>query len=582
MESALGRRRRIGLAIAPPLVACAILLAIEVDVARSLSLTSDEPAHIGAGFSYAQHHELFFAAYRPPFAKVLVGAWLRALGLREQEQSSARVYALARAAPSWVVQPLFFYGKRLIVYDNPDFSFGGAAPGPDSITFAARIPMLVFPLLLAVTAWLWARDRFGTAGGLIALALVLTYPDALGHGALVMTDAPLAALSLLSAFAFERFALRGGAGRLVALGLALGAALATKITSLLLLAALGVVAVACLVRPSDPSPAGLLHPFGRGSPRERVTAATLAAIVAGGVALAVLWAAYLGNNPIGLYAQAFRPMDAYKMPEGLVYNCLGRYASRFWYYWPVAIGLKAPLGTIIIIILAAWAALREPAARGSFVEELALHAPAAVIFLGTAAVALPIGTRFVIAPMVFLLVSAGRLGRWAGTSRLRWAAIVALLAWNVAVVARDHPFHTSSTNPLAGDPRLVHRWLSHSNQDDGQGLKALARWQREHAAGPIVFISSFTSHDDRLLAAYGVRGTAPEGSAAMEALFYERPGVVYAVSTHLMSHAIYCEQEAIRRAGDDARRLVLGRSELPSEIVGGGILIFDSPERRAR
>src|SRR5260370_894976 len=80
----------------------------------------------------------------------------------------------------------------------------------------------------------WARARFGTPSGLVALALVATYPDVLGHGALVTTDVPFAAFALAAAFALDRLAAEGGARRLVVLGLALGAALATKFSAIFL------------------------------------------------------------------------------------------------------------------------------------------------------------------------------------------------------------------------------------------------------------------------------------------------------------------------------------------------------------
>src|SRR5204863_37293 len=80
----------------------------------------------------------------------------------------------------------------------------GACPGADSIVAAARLPLVVFPVLLALVAYAWARARFGRGGGLLALALVVTYPDVLGHGALVTTDVPSAAVGLASGFALDQ------------------------------------------------------------------------------------------------------------------------------------------------------------------------------------------------------------------------------------------------------------------------------------------------------------------------------------------------------------------------------------------
>src|SRR5207247_8843212 len=106
--------------------------------------------------------------------------------------------ALAREQPAEASGLSFAYGERLLFHDNPAFVVAGARPGADSIVTAARLPLVVFPVLLALVAYAWARARFGRAGGLLALALVVTYPDVLGHGALVTTDVPSAAFGLAS------------------------------------------------------------------------------------------------------------------------------------------------------------------------------------------------------------------------------------------------------------------------------------------------------------------------------------------------------------------------------------------------
>ena len=140
----------------------------------------------------------------------------------------------------------------------------------------------------------------------------------------------------------------------------------------------------------------------------------------------------------------------------------------------------------------------------------------------------------------------------------------------------EHPFHASSVNALGGAPGSFYRLLDDSNQDWGQGLKALARWQRERDVPRITLLSSLLVDGADLLAAYGVAGEVSVRNT--RPLFFPEPGKTYAVSAHLMARGEFDEMLTARDArmvGREPPRLVLGRSVEPSEVVGGGLLIFD-------
>ena len=229
----LGSPRAAGIAAALVLGALAV---VEVDVVRSLSITFDEQSHIGAGFSYVTHGDVVLNPEHPPLVKLIAGATIAALGVKEG--SAGPLLALAREQPAEASGASFAYGERLLFHDNPGFVLAGAHPGADSIVTAARLPLVVFPVLLALVAYAWARARFGRGGGLLALALVVTYPDVLGHGALVTTDVPSAAVGLASGFALDQLVRDGRVRWLLLLGLALGGALAVKFSAIFLAAGL--------------------------------------------------------------------------------------------------------------------------------------------------------------------------------------------------------------------------------------------------------------------------------------------------------------------------------------------------------
>jgi hypothetical protein len=87
------------------------------------------------------------------------------------------------------------------------------------------------------------------------------------------------------------------------------------------------------------------------------------------------------------------------------------------------------------------------------------------------------GLRYVLplAPLAIVWVSGlAEGGRWA-----RRLAAIGLVGQALAV-ASIHPFELSYFNELAGGPVGGRRILADSNLDWGQGLKSLARLQRQH------------------------------------------------------------------------------------------------------
>ncbi len=529
------------------------LLVVEVDVAKKLSLTYDEESHIGAGFSYLAHGDVLLNPEHPPLVKLLAGAILRPLGVHET--SAAAFHAAARAHPEEASELAFRYGERLLFHDNPGIHLSGMRPGADAIVTAARVPVIIFPVLLALAAWAWARAHFGRGGGLLALALVVTCPDVLGHGALVTTDVPFAAFALLAGFSLDRLVHDGRARWLGLLGLALGGALATKFSAVFLVVGLALAgAGAAALRPPVPA-----------------RSVVLGGVVVAAIALVVIAAAYLGQAPLAAYRRGLGSVYAGAASDYLGL-CLGRYAPRFWYYFLVAPALKLPLGTLGLLLAALVLSITVRAGRRA---EILLHVPALVLLVATSVFAAPVGSRYMIPALAFLLVSAGRVAVWARASRLRQVAIGLALVANLAHMAVEHPFHASSVNALGGPAQSFYRRLDDSNQDWGQGLKALARWQRERGVPRIMLVTNLPVEGAALLAAYGVEGDIVSDT---EPLFFPQTGTVYAVSAHLMSRGVLDEALTARdafRTGREPPRLVLGGAVQPREVVGGGLLVFN-------
>src|SRR5262249_54120061 len=131
------------------------LVAVEVDAARRLSTTFDERPHLAAGFSSVVHREVWLNPEHPPLVKVLSGASLLAAG--GEEGPAGWYWSRAHLGPAERGEAQWYYGDLLIYRANDHIQVAGLRPGAASVLFVARLPLIVFPALLALVAWAWAR-----------------------------------------------------------------------------------------------------------------------------------------------------------------------------------------------------------------------------------------------------------------------------------------------------------------------------------------------------------------------------------------------------------------------------------------
>src|SRR5262245_11717779 len=107
-------------------------------------------------------------------------------------------------------------------------------PRPEVWRFAARLPFVLLACWGAALCFLFAREVAGDAAGLLAAFLFSFSPSFLAHGALAHSDILVAVLSLQALYALWRWERAPSLRRLVACGLALGLALAAKLSATLL------------------------------------------------------------------------------------------------------------------------------------------------------------------------------------------------------------------------------------------------------------------------------------------------------------------------------------------------------------
>lgn len=426
------------------------------------SPTFDEICHLPAGLALLATGDVALNREHPPLVKELAG--LAASSLRPHLPLAGAAYA---RADEWRFGGDVFYH---------------AGNDPMALVRAGRLPVAALSLLAAGACFGWARQRFGEAAGLGALALYALSPLVLAHGALVTTDAgatlgmvatmwlwwratrmPRVEPGGLDADPGARRAHQMGSLAPYALcGLALGAALAAKFSALLLLPMM----LAC----------DLLANALRGWHR-RLAGWTVTLIVA----MVVLQLSYLSLAAPLQYLQDARLVYATN-PTGYRYYLAGRFEPRFPEYFLVAMAVKStPVELLAMLggLALAWSRRRE-----RWREDLYLWLPALGWIAAMSLLAVPIGVRYVLPAYALLFVLGGALvpellRLRARLPRLRSIA-PALLALLLLVNATDSllafPGYISYFNRFAGGPAGGTRWLDDSNVDWGQNLYRLPRW----------------------------------------------------------------------------------------------------------
>ncbi|MFJ8469766.1 phospholipid carrier-dependent glycosyltransferase [Streptomyces swartbergensis] len=458
--------------------------------------TIDEPVYVGAAAEYTHEHRLRHNPEHPPLGKLVIGA------------------GVALADPR--VDPSFTgdqgaVGRHLLYETGND---------PWRLMLWARLPVIALTLLFGLVVYAFARELAGAAGALAALTLYCFSPDVNAHGSLATLDVPAAGFVLTSAWLLWR-ACRGPRLYVPLAGVALGAALATKMSTLPVVPVLMALTAVSVWHASASG-------RGRGSGQVLVRAVAGAGVVAL-AAVAVVWVTYLMVDPRlrwtpeqhvptvrglrGLLVETLPFPEAYRDGMRIQFGLENRpwqgflfgrlYSGSLWYYLPAALLVKTPLGT-----LALWVAGAVAVAAVRRLRQAAPYLLAAPVVLLAAATqgARDLGTRYAVFLPLILAVAAGCVL----VVRRRWVcvAVGALVAFVAVSSLRAYPYYLPYSNEAFGGPGRTREFLHDSNVDWGQDLGRLAERLRERYPGERVWL---VYKGSGMPSSYGIRARDPRG-----------------------------------------------------------------------
>jgi hypothetical protein len=474
------------------------------------SQTSDEAAHLAAGYSYLTRGDFRLNPEHPPLIKEIAALPLLALDLDFPD------------GPLWDIAEEWNIGRQF-VHEN-------RVPN-DTILFLARLPVLLLAMTLGWAMFAWGRRLFGPRGALIALALYVLDPNVVAHGSLVTTDLGVTLFIFLTVHALWRWSEAPSPRALAIAGAMAGCAMASKYTALWLPPILAPLALLLLLL-GEPLPArpwsarSPMLPEGAGLLR-RAAALVQALLIPGAVGAAALAASYFFTGLPAFFVGLERGL--WHSGSGHMAYLMGSTSETgWWFYFLLAYAIKTPIGTLLVLA-AAIAAL--PAGRRlRLKDEMFLCIPILVVAAITCQWKVNIGLRHFLPVYPFLYLFAGRLGM-PRTSRRTAAAspapgasagrgataagvlVLAAIGWNAVEAARIAPHHLAYFNALVGGPRNGHLYLLDSNLDWGQAARALRRYMLEEKI-PILYCA-FSGNTDPWY--YGVPYHYAPGSGNLDA-----------------------------------------------------------------
>ncbi len=468
-----------------------IHLILLVSSARQKSHTSDEPFHLARGMAALLTGDFRTSVAHPPLVNML----------------SALPGTLAYDFQVPVRHPVWTSHK----YSAPDRKIALARhflyrhPHYIDIVLMGRVPTMVLSALLAIVLGIWAARLFGPRAAVMAMAMYCFSPTVLAHARLSTTDTGCALFTFMFAFLFCSYLRYPRYHNLLLTGVALGLALLSKYTSILLIPVVPIALV--MERKRLQEAKRELRQTGARTAYAGWIPACLIIYITGCV---VLWAGYgfevqsfhelsvpetpaLAAAP-GLFMKTaiVKVMDLLNLPPqtyffGLSTTLLdtaahpkplfflGEVSNKgWWYYYPVLFVIKEPVALLVLIVLGT-VSLRK--AGGLERPEKTVTIVVAVIFLGAFMLLNQknIGIRHLLPLYPFLLLWLSRLaeGR-ALRGVVPWGAwlLVAALVVRAIVI---HPDYLVHFNRLVGGPEGGLK-LSVVGEDWGQDVSALGNF----------------------------------------------------------------------------------------------------------
>ncbi len=416
---------------------------------RVFNHTIDEPDNIAAGLEYLGTGRYLYHDQNPPLERVFTAVGPLLAGERYHPGPLA-----------------YLEGLRIL----------GKGDHYDRVLALARAGVLPFFWMASAVVFWWGLRVAGPRAALGSTALFTGLPPVLALSGIANTDMAAGATVPAAALASLYWAARPTRGRSVLLGILTALAILSKFTAFVFLPAAWIAMALVHTAPRE-----LAREFWR---RRRAIGIVL------GIAALATWAAYGFTFARVDYLHLRLP--APRLFTGLHAVWQDQHAGRpayvlgtrsrggFWYYYPVVLAIKVPLGFWALAIASVFLLWRVKLRR-----ELALVlAFSSAIVLVSLGGQVNVGVRYLLPALAGFAVAGGVAMASARGVPARLAAVL-LCGWHLASGALQHPDYLAYTNEIAGSH--PERFVADSDLDWGQDMKRLAAFLQAQGATHVAF-----------------------------------------------------------------------------------------------
>ena len=461
----------------------AVFVTLQVVAQSQNSATWDEPMHLTAGYIALAKGDYRLDPSHPPFIRMWAALPLLAMPIRIDET------ALNGAPPEWGGDPYEFARRFVFVHNDAD-----------QLIFAARSMIVVWGVVLGILVFAWAYEWLGFVPAVLALIFYTLEPNIGAHASLTTTDFGVTCFTFGAVYFLWRTCRRPGRLNIAGLSIFVALGVVTKYSGLVL----GPVVVLLLIVAGATRRGMSLKP------------AVVIAFVVLMTTVSVIWGVYgFQYAPGGIerarlhyqdapFARQNAPTlarvvgwldDRHVLPnafsQGLLYSqatarqlpafLAGSYSTNgWWYYFPVAFLVKTPAALLVLLVAGLVVCLRRRRQLG-WPNELFVLLPVTIYLAAAMSSSINIGLRHIlpIFPFLLLVAAAGAGALLTAGRRVGAIAVVAITAfWGVSY-ASVYPYTLTFFNVFVGGPENGFKYLSDSNLDWGQSLKALKKWMDE-------------------------------------------------------------------------------------------------------
>jgi hypothetical protein len=274
-------------------------------------------------------------------------------------------------------------------------------------------------------------------------------------------------------------------------------------------------------------------------------------IIAALAAFVTIEAAYLFTLKPWTYLSNLALVNANHNPNRLYYLFGNFSRTGWWYYFPLAIGVKATIPLLLTVVLAC----------AHFIWRRFIDVKGELLILGTIlcyALAISVGAddmgvRYLLPIFPLLFVWGSRIVVDLKSKSVGLVLIFILVGWQARAAIGSFPNYIPYFNEFAGGAKRGLYYLDDSNVDWGQNMKQAAEYVHSHHLSNVELLP-FSPFDSPRF--YGIERPRREDLDTYRMMISDQrhPGV-YIVSSHHLIRMMYIRpewnpQNAVDRIGD--------------------------------